>query len=113
MSKVANTSKKAKVTLEDQIDALARIVVSGFEQVEKRFEQVNKRFEQVEQKFQHIDTEFVFIRHELKDHRERLERIERKQIGVLETLDESVHRSEFKGLVRRVEALETKSSKKS
>ncbi len=90
-----------KLTLEDQIDSLARIVVSGFEQITKRFEQVDKRFEQ-------LDSSLTSINHELKDHSLRLDRIEKRQIGTLATLDETVHRSEFKTLTKRVEALERK-----
>lgn len=90
-----------KLTLEDQIDSLARIVVSGFEQVNKRFEQIHKRFEQV-------DTQLNSMSHELKDHSFRLDRIEKRQMGTLATLDETVHRGEFKTLTKRVEVLERK-----
>jgi regulator of replication initiation timing len=88
-----------KPNLEEQIDSLARLVMSSFTSTEDLKKQVTYMQEE-------NSTEFMFIRNELKDHGERLERIERKQIGVLTALDESVHRSEFKGIVRRIEALE-------
>ena len=46
---------------------------------------MGKRFEQIDSKLEEHDTEFTFLRHELKDHRERLEkmeRMERKQIDL-------------------------------
>ncbi len=110
MEKKTLSAKKIskKLTLEDQIDSLARIVVSGFEQITKRFEQVDKRFEQIDKRFEQVDSSLTSINHELKDHSLRLDRIEKRQIGTLATLDETVHRSEFKTLTKRVEALERK-----
>jgi predicted nucleic acid-binding Zn-ribbon protein len=117
---------------ESDIEMLARIVQDGFirveshfEQVDKRFEQMDKRFEQVDKRFEQMDKRFeqgdikfegiqhqiASIHHELKDHTVRLERIERKQLGMLVSIDENIHRSEFKNLASRVEVLEKKSIK--
>ncbi len=103
MEKNNLTTKKLpkKLTLEDQIDSLARIVVSGFEKMDKRFERVESRFDQV-------DISASSVNQELKNHSVRLDRIEKRQIGTLATLDETVHRSEFKTLTKRVDALERK-----
>jgi regulator of replication initiation timing len=87
-----------KPSLEEQIDSLARLVMSNFISAEDLKKQLTYMQEE-------NSTEFMFMRNELKDHRERLERIERKQIGGLGTLDETVHRSQFKSVVRRIEAL--------
>ncbi len=92
---VNNTKKEIKPSLEEQIDSLARLVMSNF----TSSEDLKKQLTYIQEE---NSTEFIFMRNELKDHRERLERIERKQISVLGTLDETVHRSEFKGIVRRV-----------
>lgn len=105
---------------ESDIELLTRLVVEGFlrvddrfeqvdkqfEQVGKQFEQVGKQFEQVGKQFELINSQLFSINHQLKNHEERLERIERKQTGFLANLDESVHRSEFKTLIKRVEVLE-------
>lgn len=101
--KVTKISQKItiKPSLEGQIDSLARLVMNSFTSSEDIKKQITYMQEE-------NSTEFMFMRNELKDHRERLERIERKQIGALEVLDESVHRSEFKGIIRRVEATEAK-----
>jgi predicted nucleic acid-binding Zn-ribbon protein len=119
-------------TKESDIEMLARIIHDGFsevgdkfiqvnkrfEQIDKRFEQIDKRFEQIDKRFEQVDIKFegiqhqiAGIHHELKDHTVRLERIERKQAGMLISIDENVHRSEFKNLASRVEALEKKNSR--
>lgn len=104
-----------KLTLEDQIDSLARIVVSGFERIDKQFEKIDSRFEKIDSRFGRVDSRFDelesrldSIGQEQKDHSVRFDRIEKRQIGTLTTLDETVHRNEFKILIKRVDALERK-----
>ena len=104
---------------ETEFEMLARLMQDGFARVDEKFEKIDSRFEQIDSRFEKIDSRFDLIdsqlfsiNHELKDHRQRLDRIERKQAGALANLDESVHRSEFKTLSRRVDALEKKAIKK-
>jgi predicted nucleic acid-binding Zn-ribbon protein len=107
---------------ESDIEMLARMVQDGFtmmndrfakieDRMEGKFAQIDKRFEQIDIRFEGIQHQISGIHHELKDHTVRLERIERKQAGMLVSIDENVHRSEFKNLASRVEALEKKSVK--
>jgi chromosome segregation ATPase len=96
----------------EQIDARFEQIDARFEQIDARFEQIDARFEQIDARFTLNDTQFFSIHHELKDHRERLERIERNQSTMLVNLDESIHRSEFKSLITRVDILEKKVNKK-
>ncbi len=113
-SLVIISNLKNKVPKND-IDSLARMIASGFEQVykrfeqvDKRFEQIDKRFEQVDKRFEQIDTTLHSMSQELNNHSVRLERIEKRQVGTLATLDETVHRTEFKALIKRVDVLERK-----
>lgn len=110
-------TKVAKVTAtpkakESEFGMLTRLVVDGFERVDKRFDEVDKRFEAIDKRFEGIDSSLFSINYELKDNTRRLDSIERKQTGTLANLDESVHRTEFKALTRRVEIIEKKTIKK-
>lgn len=117
MKKVVN--KKAIKKEETSLDTLARLMVglsekmdTKFEQIDKRFEQMDMRFEQTDKRFEHLenkmDNGFFNVNQELKDHRERLERIEFKQNLTEGSKDELVYRSELKLLTKRVTALEKK-----
>ena len=110
MKKVA--TKVVKKNKENDFDTLARLVEDGFERVENRFDEIDKRFESIDRRFESVDSRLFSIDHELKDHTRRLDSIERKQSGALTNLDETVHRSEFKILAKRVDILEKKSSRK-
>lgn len=109
MKKMVLKTKNKVAKKESEFEMLARIVGSGFERLQtemkERFEGVNKRFEL-------IDSQLFSINHELKDHTQRLDRIERKQNGVRESLDNVVYKSEFKALAHKVDMLERRVSKK-
>jgi archaellum component FlaC len=100
---------------ESDIEMLARIVQDGFSRMDGRFTKMEDRMEgkftQIDNHFEKIEAQITGIHHELKDHTVRLDRIEHKQIGMLVSIDENIHRSEFKNLASRVEALEKKSIK--
>jgi len=60
-----------------------------------------------------LETEMDEVKHsitnihtDLRDMDRHLDSIDRKQAGMLESLDETVHRNEFRRLEKRVEALE-------
>ena len=113
MKKVA---KKVPARKETEIESLARVVVAGFGRMDKRFEQVDKRFEQMDEKLNErlglVDSQLASINHTLNNHSERLDRIERNQTLTRTNLDETIHRSEFTPLVKRVTILEKKGTKK-
>jgi tetrahydromethanopterin S-methyltransferase subunit G len=90
---------KESTKRETDTEFLARLMAEGFGRVNDRLETIDSRFDIV-------DNRFLFLeKGQAKTHR-RLDSIERKQGGMLESLDESVHRSEFARLVQRVEILE-------
>ena len=105
--------EKTLVTKKDNdFEMLARLMQDGFSRVEEGFKGVDRKFDLIDKKFEHVDSQLFAIHHELKEHGHRLDRIERKQIGTLASLDEAVYRHEFKTLSNRVTALEKKSSNK-
>ena len=124
---VVKTPKKSvKNKSNSDIEMLASLVRNGFEKIDERFEQVDKhfdkiderfdkidaRFEKNDRKFESIDSQLFAIHNEQKETNRRLDSLERKQSGLLSSLDETVHRSEFKVLVNRVGQLEKQVLKK-
>ena len=112
MKKVAKKIIEKSQKKEDKFDVLARLVKDGFERVDKRFDEIEVRLEKHDVRFDLTDSQLFSINHELKEHTHRLDRIERKQTGALVTLDETIHRSEFAVLSKRVDSLEKKSGRK-
>lgn len=122
MKAKGETKNSRQTKKETDTEMLARLVVHGFERMDKKFAQVDKRFVQVDKRFAHVDKRFDQIdgrfeqvegrlsslEYEQKETNRRLDSIERKQIGILESLDETVHRKEFQALVCRVDAIEGK-----
>lgn len=103
---------KAK-SKETDTEMLARLVKHGFDQMDKRFEQVDKRFEQVDKRFEriegrldHVDERLGSLEYEQRETNRRLDAIEKKQAGVLKSLDEAITRKEFQVLASRVSVLE-------
>lgn len=112
---------------ENDIDVLARIVSGGFERLQKemdeRFDNVDKSFKKVDErffdlenkmnhKFEIVDSQLSSLHGEQRETNKRLDVIEKKQSGVLASVDEAIHRSEFKSLVYRVGVLEKMVPKK-
>lgn len=95
--------KKEKVTLEKLaklIEKLAIFTVNGFERMEAQMMEFRKQAEGIKE-------EVSSVKEEQKDNTRRLVSIERKLTGTQISLDETVHRHEFKKLEHRVEALES------
>ncbi len=129
--KVATTKKVKK---ESDTEMLARLMVQGFDGIDKKFEKVNKRFDGMDKRFDgmdkrfdgidkrldgmdkrfdsietnvsHIQQEVVAINLAQDETNRRLNSIERKQSGLLQSVDETVHKKEFQVLVSRVRVLE-------
>lgn len=121
--KKGEPKKNEKVTLEklaSLIEKLAVFTVNGFEELrqgqaklEQRQEKLEQRQEKLEQRQEKLEQgqgglreEIAFLKEEQKETNRCLRLIERKQVGTLTSLDETVHRNEFNKLARRVEALE-------
>ena len=89
MKKVTTkVAKKVVVTTkakESEFGMLARLVVDGFERVDKRLDGIDnrldgmdKRFDGIDSRLNGIDSSLSSINHELKGHTRRLDHIERK-----------------------------------
>lgn len=97
------------------IDMLARLMKQGFDRMDDGFAQGDKRFEKVEgrlgslkEDMSHIKKEVVALNLAQDETNRRLTSIERKQTGILSSLDETVIRSEFALLANKVAMLEKK-----
>lgn len=105
--------KEGEMEKETDTELLARLMAEGFGQVNTRLDGIDVRLDGIDVRLDGIDVRLDGMndqiisleRGQAETHR-RLDSIERKQIGMLESIDETVHRSEFVQLVRRVEFLE-------
>lgn len=107
---------------ETDTEFLARLMAEGFGRVDARFDGVDARFDGVDARLDgidarldRVDTDLVEVNDRLfslekiqTETLDRLDSIERKQMGMLASLDETVHRGEFVRLERRVGALEAR-----
>lgn len=92
--------KKVKKA-ETNTEFLARLMAEGFGRVDARFDGVDAELVEVKDRLRSLEK----IQTETLG---RLDSMERKQVGMLASLDETVHRSEFVRLERRVGVLEVK-----
>lgn len=98
--------KKVSARKETDTELLARQIADGFGGVKKSFEAVDKRFDFVDVRLEEMNTDITSLQKGQSETHRRLDAIEKKQDGMLESLDETVHQSEFRKLVERVEVLE-------
>ncbi len=113
--------KETKINKEETgIEMVARLVVDGFEKVEQKFSLMNSRLDGIDSRLDGIDSRLdgidsrldgidsriANLTSEQAETNRRLSSLEKKQMGTLLSLDETVHRNEFNKVVRRVEALE-------
>jgi len=90
---------------ETEIEMLARLVVSRFDVMEGKIDGLQNQFDELRDEMR---TGFSNVHLEQKETNRRLESLERKQVGTMESLDETVLRSEFGELEGRVMILEEK-----
>ena len=88
---------------ETDTELLARLMAEGFGEMKAS---VDKRFDFVDVRLEEMNSDITSLQKGVSEVSRRLDSIEKKQIGMLESLDETVHRSEFTKLVERVEVLE-------
>ncbi len=91
---------------ETDTELLARQIADGFGDVKTSFEAVGKRFDFVDVQLEEMNSDITSLQKGVSEANRRLDSIEKKQAGMLESLDETLHRSEFVQLVQRVEVLE-------
>lgn len=95
--------KKGGTKKETNTEFLARQMAEGFGEMKTS---VDKRFDFVDVRLEEIDGDITSLQKGVSEINRRLDSIENKQTGMLESLDEAVHQSEFRKLVERVEVLE-------
>jgi len=112
---------------ESGIDMLARMMKQGFDRVDKRFDGVDKRLDGVDKRLDSLKKgqksleagqksleagqnslvqEVLVLNQAQEETNRRLTSIERKQMGILSSLYETVTRKEFQVLVSKVAVLE-------
>ncbi|TRZ52766.1 hypothetical protein D4R99_02190 [bacterium] len=102
--------KNTGIKKESDSEMLARLMANGFEKINEKFEKINEKFEKITtemcNRFDDVDIRLTNLTLEQKETNLRLNAIERHEMGMLESIDASVHRNEFTRLVKRVEVLE-------
>ena len=88
------------------VQDLAEAMQSGFAKVEDRFDGIDNRLDGIDNRLDGMDGRLLSLEKGQAETHRRLDSLERKQSGMLASLDETVHRSEFVKLVHRVELLE-------
>jgi hypothetical protein len=84
---------------ETDTELLARLMAEGFGDVKTRLDVIDVRLDE-------IGTDITSLQKGQTEIHYRLDSIDKKQTGMLESLDETVHQSEFRKLVQRVDILE-------
>lgn len=98
--------KEVKMKKETDTEFLARMMAEGFAQVNTRLDGIDVRLDAIDARLDGIDGRLLSLEKGQAETHRRLDSIEKKQVGMLESIDETVHKSEFIKLVRRVEVLE-------
>ena len=99
--------KKAKKG-ETDTEFLARLMADGFGRVDARFDAVDARFDGIDSEIVEVKDRLLSLEKIQAEILHRLDSMEKKQMGTLASLDETVHRGEFIKLAHRVEVLEKK-----
>jgi uncharacterized protein YlxW (UPF0749 family) len=102
-----------KVKKETDFEIFARIALKNFEvlltgqeEMRKGQEELRQGQVKLEQGQEGLRQEVSSLKEEQKEINRTVKSYEKKQAGMLLSLDETVHRSEFDRLARRVEVLE-------
>lgn len=115
--------KKPKIKKETDTEMLARIMVNGFDEIKRtmatkeelaavkrelvgEISSVKGELLSVKDDLAVVKDDVASIKEDQKEANRQLASLIKKQGGMLLSLDETVHRSEFDGLVHRVEVLE-------
>lgn len=95
--------KKVLAKKETDTELLARSMAKGFGEMKTN---IDKRFDFVDARLDEMNSDITSLQKGQSETHRRLDIIDRKQTGMLNSLDETVHQSEFRKLVERVEVLE-------
>lgn len=91
---------------ETDTEFLARLMAEGFGQVNTRLDGIDTRLDSVDSDLIEVNDRLLSLEKGQVNIYRSLDSIEKKQAGMLESLDETVHQSEFRKLVQRVVLLE-------
>lgn len=91
---------------ETDTELLARLMAEGFGQVNTRLDGIDTRLDSVDSDLIEVNDRLLSLEKGQVNIYRSLDSIEKKQTGTLESLDETVHQSEFRKLVQRVDLLE-------
>lgn len=98
--------KKVGTKRETDTEILARQIAEGFGDVKNQFGEVYTRLDVMDVRLDEMSNDITSLQKGQSETHRRLDSIEKKQDGMLESIDETVHQSEFRKLVERVEVLE-------
>ncbi|MFZ2500581.1 MAG: hypothetical protein WAW90_01175 [Minisyncoccia bacterium] len=98
--------KKRVTKKETDTEMLARLMADGFGQVHVRLDGIDDRLDGMDGRFDGVENRLVHLEKGQAETNRRLDSIEKKQDGMLMSIDDTVHRGEFTKLTRRVELLE-------
>jgi uncharacterized protein HemX len=113
------TAGQSKNNKETEIEMLARLVVNGFAEVKEQIGGLQGQVNGLQGQINGLENQFEDLRGEMragfennriehKEMNEHLVSLDRKQMGAMESLDETVLKSDFDELTERVVVLETK-----
>ena len=91
---------------ETDTELLARLMAEGFGQMNTRLDGIDGRLDGIDGRLDGVDGRLLSLEKGQTEIYNRLDSIEKKQAGMLLSLDETVHRSEFVKLERRTKVLE-------
>ncbi len=74
--------RERTIRVEEELKHQRELMITGFQQMEKRFELIDKRFEQVEKRFEQVDKKFEQIDNRLEQQHKEIVGIHKELINI-------------------------------
>ncbi len=74
--------RERTIRVEEELKHQRELMITGFQQMEKRFELIDKRFEQVEKRFEQVDKKFEQIDNRLDQQHKEIVGIHKELINI-------------------------------
>ncbi len=74
--------RERTIRVEEELKHQRELMITGFQQMEKRFELIDKRFEQVEKRFEQADKKFEQIDNRLEQQHKEIVGIHKELINI-------------------------------
>jgi len=74
--------RERTIRVEEELKHQRELMITGFQQMEKRFELIDKRFEQVEKRFEQVDKRFEQVDKRFEQIDKRLEQQHKEIVGI-------------------------------